>query len=744
MAFLLYSATAAVLLWLAHKFVLPIGRGTAAILFLLPFCFTGKALLTGAVYAPVDLPYLTEPLRQMRVPLGAPEWHNGILSDLYAQMIPWRKAVQVALAHREWPLWNPFILSGSLLAASAQPAVYSPFTLLACLLPIADSLTFTAAVNFFIAALGAFLFARAALIAAAGFMFSTPMAFFILWAIGGSWAFLPLVLLGVRRSVRQPGIASAMLLMIALTLLLLAGHPETALHAVFVGGMYGVFELLHVGRTSVRPIACALAAGVMALLLSAIYILPILESAPQSGDYQFRKTVWSQQSHAARGLQSAARIITDLFPFTSGQRWNLPGVRDVPLDSSAVGSIVLALAVYALARSRRAETWFLAGLAVFGMAARAAWKPLSDLLQHIPLFDMTITERFSFAAAFALAMLAALGFEELMRRGRDGLALTIAFATLLFVTIGTFWVSHSGIVYIKNFPEWSHYAVFGEIGCLAIFGLLLVERRRPRRRFAGEIAGAPLLFALVPGTSALYELEDVRGYEALTLERYQSTYGLWCESQPIWFNRVDDLTRPLLSFLNVRYAIAANGVPAGWHVVATQRGARLLENERVLSRAFIPKNIRLGRGLIDPTFADMQEATDFADRAWIDAPMSLHDRSNGPGTVSIERRRNGFRLNVAISNAGWMVVSEPAWNGWRAYVDGRRVQIQLANLAFLGIYVPAGQHTVRLIYLPESFVIGRAISFATLIALILFVLLKRFQPFLERRDRRVASLPDRQ
>ncbi|HYS53323.1 MAG TPA: YfhO family protein, partial [Thermoanaerobaculia bacterium] len=630
-----------------------------------------------------------------------------------------------------------------------------------------------------------------ALIAAAGFMFSTPMAFFILWAIGGSWAFLPLVLLGVRRSVRQPGIASAMLLMIALTLLLLAGHPETALHAVFVGGMYGVFELLHVGRTSVRPIACALAAGVMALLLSAIYILPILESAPQSGDYQFRKTVWSQQSHAARGLQSAARIITDLFPFTSGQRWNLPGVRDVPLDSSAVGSIVLALAVYALARSRRAETWFLAGLAVFGMAARAAWKPLSDLLQHIPLFDMTITERFSFAAAFALAMLAALGFEELMRRGRDGLALTIAFATLLFVTIGTFWVSHSGIVYIKNFPEWSHYAVFGEIGCLAIFGLLLVERRRPRRRFAGEIAGAPLLlaillvqrlltvgdiyptlprqfayppipilltlknarepfrivgqqFALVPGTSALYELEDVRGYEALTLERYQSTYGLWCESQPIWFNRVDDLTRPLLSFLNVRYAIAANGVPAGWHVVATQRGARLLENERVLSRAFIPKNIRLGRGLIDPTFADMQEATDFADRAWIDAPMSLHDRSNGPGTVSIERRRNGFRLNVAISNAGWMVVSEPAWNGWRAYVDGRRVQIQLANLAFLGIYVPAGQHTVRLIYLPESFVIGRAISFATLIALILFVLLKRFQPFLERRDRRVASLPDRQ
>jgi hypothetical protein len=68
MAFGLYVATAAVLLWLAHRYVMPIGRGVAAVLLLLPFCFVGKALLTGGVYAPVDLPYLTEPLLAMRSP----------------------------------------------------------------------------------------------------------------------------------------------------------------------------------------------------------------------------------------------------------------------------------------------------------------------------------------------------------------------------------------------------------------------------------------------------------------------------------------------------------------------------------------------------------------------------------------------------------------------------------------------------------------------------------------------------
>jgi len=136
MALLLYLPVAALLLWLTRRYVSPVGRVAMVVLVLLPFVFCGKALLTGGVYAPVDLPYLTEPLKQMREPLGVPRPHNGVISDLYAQMIPWRKAVQFAIRHQQWPLWNPFMLSGDLLAASAQPAAYSPFTLLACLLPM--------------------------------------------------------------------------------------------------------------------------------------------------------------------------------------------------------------------------------------------------------------------------------------------------------------------------------------------------------------------------------------------------------------------------------------------------------------------------------------------------------------------------------------------------------------------------------------------------------------------------------
>src|SRR5207253_7493096 len=59
--------------------------------------------------------------------------------------------------------------------------------------------------------------------------------------------------------------------------------------------------------------------------------------------------------------------------------------------------------------------------------------------------------------------------------------------------------------------------------------------------------------ALIPGTSALYELEDVRGYEAMTLQRYFDTYPAWCIHQPAWLDRKS--TRLNSSHVAISYAV---------------------------------------------------------------------------------------------------------------------------------------------------------------------------------------------
>jgi len=767
MSLLLYIAAALLLLWIAHRALMPLTRAAALVLILLPMCVTGKALLTGGVFGPVDLPYFTEPLRDMRVPLGVAKPHNGMLSDLYAQMIPWRKAVQFAISHGRWPLWNPFILSGTQLAAAAQPAAYSPFTLIACLLPVAHSITFSAAITFFLAGLGAYLFARAlgcreivALSAAAGWMYAGGMAFFVLWSLGSSWAFLPFVLFATRRCVHEPGVRAAAILMIVLTLLLLAGHPETAFHIVFCGALYGLVELLAIRRNAGRVLGAAAAAGIIALMLSAIYLLPMFEAAPQTMEQQFRMGGYRDVPRGVALSESGARILTDFFPHLHHRWWMRKVPHWVPLETSAAGSIIVALAIYALIKVRRRETAFFGGLALFGILCGADWSPLAALMQKLPLFDIALNERFTFAAAFSLVILACLGLEHALAMRDRSLGYALAIATLLFAA-GAFTIDRLHVMEDK-LPEWGVYTLFGELACLgiaaivvlalknrgnaiAITVLVLITAQRwlagydiyptlpafaayppvPILRSLPRETGVPFRIvgrahALVPGTSALYELEDVRGYEAMTFSRYVATYEAWCTHQPVWFNRVDDLTKPFLSMINVRYAIASDNVtpPDGWRRVAVQRGAELLENTRVFPRAFMPSRVVFGTPF-DGIIKAMTAATDFHERAWIEAPLTPGEIANDGGTVAAVTRDGGdLLIDTATAAGAWVVITEPAWDGWRVYIDDRRVEHFNANAAFIGVYVPSGGHRIRLTFLPTRFVQGRAISLSTLVLLL--------------------------
>ena len=739
---LLYAATAAFLLYLIGRYVASLSRPAAVILFLIPLVFTGPALLTGRVYAPVDHPWEFIPLNWMKAGYGLTSAHNGYLSDVALQMIPWRAAVRASLAHGELPLWNRFLLGGDILAPAAQPAPYNPFTLLACLLPPALSMTFTAAIAHFIAAAGAFVLARAlglreaaALVAAAGFTYATSMALFILWPLGFAWAFAPLVFAGVQKR-------SIALLTIAFTLLLLAGHPETALHVVFLAGVYALATV----PPRVWPRLAI--AGVLALLLTAFFVLPILEAAPQTQEHAMRKDVFAKTPRGVESREAVQRFATDVFPYLHTR------IPKLPVDTAAVGSIILALALYGALRVRSRQTWAFTGIAIFCLLARAEWKPLARALQQLPLFAQSLNERFSFGAALALAVLAAFGAEELFRRERDRIAWIALGIAFVILAIGNAWTHRN----VHEPATWGHYKIAAELIGLAL-AIALILLRKPQflialillQRFASDgtiyktfdtkiaYPRIPILepisrqpptvnrqpfritghgLAFLPGTSALYGLEDVRGYQAMTFRRTFDTFPLWSIHQPVWFNRVDDLTRPFLSFLNVRYAITwdRDPPPPGWREVARQKGSILIENTRALDRAFVPRSIRIGHDAL----AEMQSETDFAARAWIDAPQPPNEFANGPGTIVTRNRRLGYELDVTMENAGWVVASIPRWSGWRAYVDGKRTDTFFANHAFLGVAVPQGRHRVRLVFLPASFLAGSAVTILTAWTLIAF------------------------
>jgi hypothetical protein len=427
-----------------------------------------------------------------------------------------------------------------------------------------------------------------------------------------------------------------------------------------------------------------------------------------------------------------------------------------------------------------APRWFFVGLALVCLCAAFDAPPVSNILHKLPLFNMALNERLAFAASCALSILAGLTVDALAVGGRKRVGI-VAGVIAIALALGTYasWAHEIKIGVDPNVIRINALAELLPLIAIAILFaartplrialpivLILILGQRvvedgsiypslPQHVFYPKI---PLIraiptgskepfrvagehFVLIPDSAAIYQLEDPRGYEAMTFARLVDTYPVWSIPQPVSFNAIGDL-QPFLSFLNVKYAIVPMpvAVTEGWREVMKDRSAKLFENTRVLPRAFVPRRIRYERdGVL--VLKGMKTAKDFSDMAWIEVPeLKPHEIANGPGTLTIHRNGFGLDIDATMAADGWVVASQSAWKGWRAYIDGRRVQMRFANHAFLGIFVPAGRHHVKLQYLPESFTRGRAISFATLGLLILGGGVNRFRrKRSETRDQKAES-----
>jgi hypothetical protein len=771
---ILYLVVAIVLLALARR-LLPVSLRAAAALVALPLVFTGSALLTGRIYAPIDLAYANEPLASMAGAAGVTHIANAAASDVYAQFVPWNAALRWAVAHHEWPLWNPFELGGGVLAAAAQSAPYHPFTLIALLLPQGQALTFAATMLFFFAALTMFLFARdlgiseaAAIFGAAAWAFSMHTVAFMHTAHGNSVAMLPLVLLAGRRVAREASLRAAMLLIGALMLLLLCGHPESVVHVVFLGSVFSLFEMWFAGHQApIKAVAVASASGALALLLTAFFLLPMLDAIPQTREYLHRRS--GSGLPASATLRQVAQILPRNFlPFLEGESSVEMPVEEAHgwAGSGYAGALAFAPALSALRHARRRRTWFFAGVVLFGWLMGAETPGLAGLFSRLPLFSIAINTRMIFFASFGVAVLAAIGLDAWLRAGSGELALAVGVVTVTMlagVAFALFSLADSGLT--SDFlrlgatrailPLLLAFAlcrvVPSRTAVVVGFVLLLLLQRSGEagrlqpvvdaKAFYPPIAGfdrlphdetQPYRIAaqgslLTPDIAAHYGLEDVRGYQAMTFARLAATYPLWCTPQAVWSNRIDDLAAPMLSLMNVRYALAPTraATPAGWQRVGDFPGYQLLRNPSALPRAFIPAVVHVGA---QPALvAEMAKCRDFGAEAWIETGDSAAlTQPNGAGRLSL-RRGSRLRLAVSMSSPGWVVVSEPAWRGWRAYDGDTPLELHFADNAFLAFHLGAGEHDVRMFYRPVSFVAGVGVSAVSALLLAAWLVVRRLR-----------------
>ncbi len=208
------------------------------------------------------------------------------------------------------------------------------------------------------------------------------------------------------------------------------------------------------------------------------------------------------------------------------------------------------------------------------------------------------------------------------------------------------------------------------------------------------------------------------------------TYPLWCVPQAVWFNRIDDPTKPFLSFLNVRYFLIPDSIdpPPGWPTIAEDLTLRLVENPSVLPRAFAPAEFQVTHGGQEELQL-MEGIQDFRRLGVVERLVGQPTGvwiSNGNASVRIlSYAPQKLSIGITARQPTLVATSVTAWPGWRLEVDGVRSALLHYNHAFLSFAIPAGNHRAELRYMPLGFVLGAGVTSATLTGLCVGGLIRR-------------------
>jgi hypothetical protein len=77
-----------------------------------------------------------------------------------------------------------------------------------------------------------------------------------------------------------------------------------------------------------------------------------------------------------------------------------------------------------------------------------------------------------------------------------------------------------------------------------------------------------------------------------------------------------------------------------------------------------------------------------------------------------------IELEANLTTAGYLILSEAAYPGWRASVDGEEVEIVTADLLFQAVWLEAGRHRVQFTFTPGPVWAGAIVSALGLLLLL--------------------------
>ena len=439
--------------------------------------------------------------------------HNTWVGDQVASMMPWTTLAWTQVHHAQLPLWNPYGGLGMPLAFNWQTAPFGLAALVGYLVPVQDAYTVGILVTLVVAGTGAYFLARllhlgvvGCAMAATVFELSGPFVGWLGWPHAAVFAWAGWIFAAALLIVRgRRRVQSVALFAVVLAFAFYAGQPEVL--SVLVMAVTVFFAVLLVqlalrsgARSVVRPTLDLVIAAVTGGALAAPLALPGLQV--------FAGSLHSKTAgEVVLPVENLVHVVLQGFdglPIAGSGRFDADGYFYLP---AYVGLTAVVLAVVAVSlRRRRPEVVALTAV-VLASAAIAFVPAVISIMDALPFFGSVGWTRALLPMAFALALLAGVGVDALIRSERArvwqwvGAGFGVAGVALAILYVGS--TDHLSAV-DSNIRSrsfiWPTVEVL--VGMGVAFGSVLVYRRAGRGRDqsadrfrlgAGRGAGAALL-----------------------------------------------------------------------------------------------------------------------------------------------------------------------------------------------------------------------------------------------------------
>lgn len=442
--------------------------GLAALVYLaLGLLLLWPAIVGGDVLSPAGLwtrkgPFPAE-LRD-RVPPGV-----DILSDSTYAYVPFLRYAADRLARdHHLPVWKATASCGAPFIGNGESAVFFPTVLAAILLGAPPWVHgATALIKLAAAGCSAYVLARylrlswlAALLCGAIFSLGGFQAVYLLFTPTNVSLLLPLMLVAADRLMLAPSAARAALLAGLAALQHLGGHPETAFHCQVLVLVTGGVRAARLPGTWRRQ-ALLVGSLVLGAALASLQVLPLAEYIAQSDMLYLRRykrsaipplMIWptlgflaalatailavfrlkSARSPWLPALALCASVgvgaylgltagMSHAFPTLLAPDWfgsvdRFLGPVNYLIVNQASAGVALPLGVIGLLYGRPRRLALCAGaLFAFGLLTGLNAPGLIQLVGALPLFSIAANSRLALYALLALALLAALGLDALLR-----------------------------------------------------------------------------------------------------------------------------------------------------------------------------------------------------------------------------------------------------------------------------------------------------------------------------------------